>query len=216
MAGDTESFVSAGVSAAQIANGINSTTRVVNTLYSGNSFIRGAKKCSADKRCYTGSTGGTLPLGCRGVTVFDTIELQTPEVFSLETNFNYSLVQQGLTAEVSCQKVSSNPIQRYINETITVTNAGGSGEVYLQTFSFNPPEVSGYVCSIALLQTLTIADALQTKRYQSHLNRHQSLVLGASRTQRTRGISSILPPSTTMLDRTRIRGTNRFPIYNVS
>jgi hypothetical protein len=36
MADDTESFVAAGVSAAQIANGINSSTRVVNTLYNGN------------------------------------------------------------------------------------------------------------------------------------------------------------------------------------
>jgi hypothetical protein len=38
---DTESFVSAGVAAVQIANGVVSQTRVLNALYNGMGFHNG-------------------------------------------------------------------------------------------------------------------------------------------------------------------------------
>jgi hypothetical protein len=74
------------------------------------------------------------------MAAFNDIHTQGKAV-PLGTNFTYSSEQEGLTATVVCQHVTSNPISRGIYSKINVTNAGGLGQVLLQEFVLNTTDL---------------------------------------------------------------------------
>ncbi|KAK2021698.1 hypothetical protein LX32DRAFT_491336, partial [Colletotrichum zoysiae] len=85
-ADDTIGCISAGLAAAQESVGLqNATMRVVNSLFRG-------------------STGGVLPLGPSGIPAFSNVSFVTWKADTHYPQFNYSLKQQGLSAQISCHE----------------------------------------------------------------------------------------------------------------
>jgi hypothetical protein len=90
----------------------------------------------------TGTTGGTLPVGHGEIAAFD---MQTPAGIPPGTSFNHSIIQQGLSAEVSCEEDHSSLITQTTCQKINVTNAGANSDsdyVIEQNFTlyFTPPK----------------------------------------------------------------------------
>ncbi|CAI0641657.1 unnamed protein product [Colletotrichum noveboracense] len=116
-----ETNISAGVSAAQESFGVrNASVRVVESLFKG-------------------STGGVLPLGFEGISAFSNVKFMSwdPSMSTQSQQFNYSLTQQGLSADVTCQETSSTPIQTQLLKSMEVTNSNAGGTMELRRFIVN-------------------------------------------------------------------------------
>lgn len=79
-----------------------------------------------------------MPLGFAGLSAFNDVTLPEDlrETRLLGTKYHYKLLQQGLTAKVSCKETESTPIERTKGEAIGVTFANG-GELLLQNYTIN-------------------------------------------------------------------------------
>lgn len=71
---------------------------------------------------FRGSTGGTLPYGWAGFGAFSDLQFDRWGSDVVYTTYNYSLSQQGLTADVACEITSDSPITSthisYLDNTI--------------------------------------------------------------------------------------------------
>ncbi|KIW70031.1 hypothetical protein PV04_02342 [Phialophora macrospora] len=103
---------------------------------------------------FEGSTGGILPLGWEGFAALSDVRFDTWDQGTSYPDFNYTISQQGLTAEVTCEESSTSPITRTILDEYSVDSAGG-GKVELQNFQCVCP-LGTYVNSII---TATISSA---------------------------------------------------------
>ncbi|KAF3799586.1 hypothetical protein GCG54_00002289, partial [Colletotrichum gloeosporioides] len=102
---DPIGYISAGVSATQQTLGVdNASVRVIDSLFQG-------------------STGGVLPIGFRGIPAFNNVDFKNWDPSTRYPHFNYTLSQQGLSAEVSCYETLDTPIENKILETLNVTNS---------------------------------------------------------------------------------------------
>lgn len=70
----------------------------------------------------TGSTGGVLPLGRNGIPAFSNIPAMLDKYPRLP-DYSYSLIQQGITANISCTPSPNSPIKVDFGEHIDVTNS---------------------------------------------------------------------------------------------
>ena len=77
-------------------------------------------------RMVANSTGGVVPVGRAGLPGFADLAYMTWTPETAYPTYNYSLIQQGLTADVRCEASSSSPISRTIAMEIPVTNSGAS------------------------------------------------------------------------------------------
>lgn len=109
------STVSAGISAAQT---------YLDSLMSSIHII--------DKN-FDASTGGVVPIGWVGLPGF----ANTTLTGTTYPSYNYSLLQQGLSANVTCQSEPRSPISRSIVQKTSVTNSDAGGHMYLQHFTFD-------------------------------------------------------------------------------
>jgi hypothetical protein len=152
-ADDPVGFISSGVSAAQFTLGeFDSTIRVVN-------------------RFFAGSTGGVIPVGWGGISAFSDIHGDEWQINSGSTNFNYTLVQQGLSAEVSCQQ-ASNDITMSINNTWSVTNTAMNNVMELATYESNAcgaQTATMVVPSVASIGTFFCQPDPNVKRFDFYL-----------------------------------------------
>lgn len=96
---------------------------------------------------FNGSTGGVLPMGDVGIAAFQD-DLTFPDIswwtpWNLTANYttpyNYTLIQQGVTAEVSCQDIGDDtPISRYNPEaSMNVTNSYTIATMAEYTFTYD-------------------------------------------------------------------------------
>ncbi|KAF5503626.1 putative transcriptional regulatory protein [Colletotrichum fructicola] len=121
IADDPIAVISAGVSAAQESFGVcNASVRVVESLFKG-------------------STGSVLPLGFEGISAFSNVKFMSwdPSMANQSQQFNYSLTQQGLSADVTCQETSNTPIQTQLLKSMEVTNSNAGGTMELRRFIVN-------------------------------------------------------------------------------
>ncbi|KAF0331895.1 fungal specific transcription factor domain-containing protein [Colletotrichum asianum] len=121
IADDPIAVISAGVSAAQESFGVrNASVRVVESLFKG-------------------STSGVLPLGFEGISAFSNVKFMSwdPSMANQSQQFNYSLTQQGLSADVTCQETSNTPIQTQLLKSMEVTNSNAGGTMELRRFIVN-------------------------------------------------------------------------------
>ncbi|KAF4921621.1 Cutinase transcription factor 1 alpha [Colletotrichum viniferum] len=121
IADDPIAVISAGVSAAQGSFGVhNASVRVVESLFKG-------------------STGGVLPLGFEGISAFSNVKFMfwDPSMANRSQQFNYSLTQQGLSADVTCQETPNTPIQTQLLKSMEVTNSNAGGTMELRRFIVN-------------------------------------------------------------------------------
>lgn len=116
-ADDPVACISAGVSAAQESLGAqNASVRVVDSLFKG-------------------STGGVLPLGFGGISAFSNVGFESWPSTTKYPHFNYTLSQQGLSAEISCHETPDTPIQSETLQSINVTNSAQNANMLLVKFS---------------------------------------------------------------------------------
>jgi hypothetical protein len=77
-----------------------------------------------------------IPLGLAGLSALNDVTLPDNRRETELLNFNYTLRQQGLTAEISCEETQSSPIKRTGGGTIGVTFASDS-KLVVQNFTIN-------------------------------------------------------------------------------
>jgi hypothetical protein len=115
---DQTSMTMAGVLAAQAKHASSSTiVRVV------------------DKKV-ANSTGGVVPVGQAGLSGFADVHYSTWGPKTAYPAYNYSLLQQGLTADVKCKESSSSSMSRTIVMVVPVTNSAAHGRMILQNLTF--------------------------------------------------------------------------------
>lgn len=156
MVDDPISWTSSGVSAAQQMLGERNTTiRVVDRLFAG-------------------STGGVIPVGWGGIHAFNNIEFDDPSQNGTYPNFNYSLTQQGLTAEISCQETTTDEITMTINSAFNVTNSAPERQMQLVTYDSNICNQSAeeimVVSNISSVVTFTCQPDSNLKLYNFYLS----------------------------------------------
>ncbi|KAF9870998.1 hypothetical protein CkaCkLH20_11415 [Colletotrichum karsti] len=116
IANDPVACISAGVAAAQESFGArNASVRVIDSLFKG-------------------STGGVLPLGFGGIPAFNNVKFGTWDQSTEYPQYNYSLTQQGLSADISCHETPDTPIQTDVLQTMNVTNSAAGGKMQLVNF----------------------------------------------------------------------------------
>jgi hypothetical protein len=82
------------------------------------------------------STGGVVPVGQAGLPGFADVHYSTWGPKTAYPAYNYSLLQQGLTADVKCKESSSSPMSRTIVMVVPVTNSAAHGRMILQNLTF--------------------------------------------------------------------------------
>ncbi|KAK8257228.1 hypothetical protein IWZ00DRAFT_7149 [Phyllosticta capitalensis] len=95
---DLVSFISSGM--------INAVSLTGNAM-AGSSFTRVADSV------FKSATGGVLPIGYVGIQAF-MADLDIPRTYTADSfvHYNYSIIQQGITADISCTEAEDSPISR--------------------------------------------------------------------------------------------------------
>ena len=91
------------------------------------------------------STGGVVPVGSAGLPGFAQLAFTNWDSNTTYSAYNYSLVQQGLTADVNCQESVSSPISRTIVQQIPITNSATGGSMIVQNFTFEDGDCGQFV-----------------------------------------------------------------------
>jgi hypothetical protein len=73
---------------------------------------------------FNGTTGGTLPVGRNGFRAFDDIDYFLDEK-PFPPTYNYSMLLQGSTVDVTCEQNNTSPISQVIINTIPTKITSG-------------------------------------------------------------------------------------------
>ena len=92
---------------------------------------------------FNGTTGGVLPQGWNSISYFNTIpSAEQPPVL----NYNYSMIQQGVSANVSCQTLGLKSNITWLQQgefLVTTTNGATQEEIFMQNLTFGPNKAVG-------------------------------------------------------------------------
>lgn len=78
-----------------------------------------------------------IPLGLAGLSALNDVTVPGNQRETELLNFNYTLRQQGLTAEVSCKETEFTPIERTEGEVISGVAFANGGELVVQNYTIN-------------------------------------------------------------------------------
>lgn len=118
---DNSLVLQAGRAAVEKGFFLNSITKIGDVNFNGKEFLFPSSFVNLILiKAYTGTTGGTLPIGRNGFQAFDTSEFHIKEK-DFPIIYNYTTLLQGSTIKVSCEETIDSPIKSFLLSTINTS-----------------------------------------------------------------------------------------------